>query len=78
MNINQIIQQLENKGFKNYGDFAHPDKIEYNGINQIYFTCTSGEFNGDVAEIWYNYKTGEIVNKFTYSQFNNCQPKFKF
>lgn len=78
MNINQIIQQLENKGFENYGDFAHPDRIEYKGINQAYFTCTSGEFNGDVAEIWYNYQTGEIVNKLTYSQFHRCEPKLKF
>lgn len=77
-NINQIVQYLEKKGFENYGDFRHPDYIEYKEINQLYMTCMKGEYDGDVAEIWYKWENGEIVNKTTYSQFHNCQPKLKF
>ena len=78
MNINQIIKELEKNGFQSYGDFSHPDSFEYKGINQCYFTCLSGKYDGDVVELWYNWQTGEITKKSTYSQFYNCEPKFKF
>lgn len=76
--INQIISDLEIKGFINYGDFAHSDKIEYKNINQMYMVCLNGNYNGDVVEIWYNFENGEIVKKIAYSQFYNCESKLKF
>lgn len=76
--INQITSDLKSKGFQEYGDFSHPDRIEYKDINQFYMTCLKGKYEGDVAEIWYNFKTGEVVKKITYSQFHRCEPKLKF
>lgn len=77
-NINEMVNYLESKGFQHYGDFRHPDFIEYKDLNQLYMTCMKGDYNGDVAEIWYNVNTGGIVKKLTYSQFHKCETKLKF
>lgn len=76
----KTLQQIESKayasGFNHYSDFAHPDKVEYPRINIFTLTCTEGEHNGDVVDVWYNYDTGEIKHVSIYSQFPNTKPTF--
>ena len=47
--INQITSDLKSKGFQEYGDFSHPDRIEYKDINQFYMTCLKGKYEGGIT-----------------------------
>lgn len=84
MNYNQDMKNVKNierkalaAGFEHYSDFAHPDKIEFPNVNILTLTATKGSYNGDVLDVWYNYRNGEIINISIYSQFPNQKAKFK-
>jgi hypothetical protein len=60
-----ICQILENNEFECYLSSKISDKIQ-----QDIYTCTSGKFNGEVVDIYYNYVTDKVFEMSFSSQFN--------
>lgn len=77
MNIQQLISKAMNSNFEQYMDCPHPDRIEHPHTNCLIMTCVKGEYDGEVIDVLWDYKTGEILSASVYSQFKGIDAKFK-
>ena len=59
--INSLSTTLQNNGYDLYGSFNEGD------FQHDIFTCLSGQYSGNVCDIYYNYNTGEVI-KIEYSK----------
>lgn len=70
MNINQIATQLHAAGFELYNSFNE-------GLQHEIYTCTKGQYNGEVVDVYYNYRTGAVHGVDYSAQFKNQAPIFR-
>lgn len=69
--IQELLNEAVKAGFELYASFNE-------GLQHEILTCTKGKYNGEVIDIYWNYKTG-LVHTVDYStQFNHQKPIFKF
>ena len=70
--IQTLLNSAHKFGFEQYGSFNEGE------LQHDILTCTKGKFDGEVIDIYYNYKNG-LVNKIEYStQFIGQEANFKF
>ena len=77
MKIQNLISVASKNNFEEYLDCPHPNKFEFPNINCLIMTCMNGDFDGEVVEANWNYKTGEVISFNIYSQFKGNAAKFK-
>lgn len=69
--IQDLLNVAAKAGFETYGSFNE-------GLQHEILTCTKGKYDGEVLDIWWNYKTG-LVHTVDYStQFKGQMPTFNF
>lgn len=69
--IQDLLNVAAKSGFELYGSFNE-------GLQHEILTCTKGKYNGEVLDIYWDYKTG-LVHTVDYStQFKGQIPTFKF
>jgi hypothetical protein len=73
-NFNTLMSEAQKSGFEVYSSYAMPDS----SINLDIFTCRKGKYDGEVIDIYYNWKTGEVTQVLYSTQFKNQLPTFKF
>ena len=71
-NINTLVAVAEKNGFEFYGSFNE------DGLQHDILTCLKGKFNGEVIDLYYNYRTGEVSQIAHSTQFNGQQAIFSF
>ena len=71
MTFQEIITKADNAGFEFYGSFAEGE------LQHEILTCTKGRYNGEVLDIYYDYKKGDVHVVEVTSQFKGQEPKFK-
>jgi hypothetical protein len=69
LDINNVSQKLDAKGFDLYLSTKSLKHEQRNILHDIY-TCTKGQFNGEVVDIHYNIETGVIHDLAVSSQFH--------
>lgn len=77
--INILSKIAEDNGFELYGSFNE-------GLQHDIWTCLKGKYDGEVIDIYWNYKTGEVhtvdyscqlpnqKSTFTFERFWDAQP----
>ena len=68
-NYQSLSNLLENKGFELYLSTKSLEHEESNILQDI-FTCTSGIFNGEVEDVYYNITNDKIKQISVSSQFH--------
>ena len=69
--IQDLLNIAFKAGFKEYASFNE-------GLQHEVLTCTKGKYDGEVLDIYWDYKTG-LVHTVDYStQFKGQLPTFKF
>jgi len=69
--IQDLLSTAQKSGFQAYGSFNE-------GLQHEILTCTKGKFDGEVLDIYWDYKTGVVHTVDYSSQFKGQIPKFRF
>lgn len=55
MNIQKLINFIIGLGFEEYGSFNEGE------LQHDILTCLKGKYDGEVVDIYWNFKTGEVA-----------------
>lgn len=69
--IQDALNSAYKAGFEGYASFNE-------GLQHEILTCTKGEYDGEVIDIYWVYDTGEVHTIDYSTQFKGQEPKFRF